>query len=205
MYRLYEYPPSGNSYKIKLTLEQLGLPYETVYLDITKGASRTPEFLQKNPNGKIPVLELEDGRCLSESHAILWYLADDTELVPADRWQRAKINQWLCFEQHNMDPGIGTPRFWLKSRGQSPEELGEKLTEQLAIGRAALSLLDAELAGKEFLVGNVYSIADISLYGYTHVADEAGFDLDDYPAIQAWIGRIEEQPGFIPMDIMKKS
>ena len=198
-YRLYDYLPSGNGYKVRLVLRQLGLPYELVELDIKRGATRTPEFLAKNPNGRIPLLEIPGQGYLSESHAIISYLAEGSPLVPGDRLDRARAWQWLCFEQYNLEPSIGTARFWIASLGKGEAELGEKLAEKRRNGHAALAVLERGLAGCEFLVGDRYSLADIALFAYTHVAPEGGFLLDDYPAIRAWCARVAAQPGHIPI------
>jgi len=198
-YRLYDYLPSGNGYKVRLVLCQLGLPYELVELDIKHGATRTPEFLAKNPNGRIPLLEIPGRGYLAESHAIIWYLAEGSALVPADPLDRARMWQWMCFEQYSLEPNIGTARFWLASLGKTEAELGEKLEEKRRNGHAALAVLEQGLAGREFLAGERYSLADIALYGYTHVAPEGGFALDGYPAIRAWCARIAAQPGHVPI------
>jgi glutathione S-transferase len=198
-YRLYDYLPSGNGYKVRLVLCQLGLPYELVELDIKHGATRTPEFLAKNPNGRIPLLEIPGRGYLAESHAIIWYLAEGSALVPADPLDRARMWQWMCFEQYSLEPNIGTARFWLASLGKSESELGEKLEEKRRNGQAALAVLEQSLAGREFLVGDRYSLADVALYAYTHVAPEGGFTLDPYPAIRAWCERVAAQPGHIPI------
>ncbi|HSW32665.1 MAG TPA: glutathione S-transferase family protein [Steroidobacteraceae bacterium] len=198
-YRLYDYLPSGNGYKVRLVLRQLGLPYELVELDIKQGATRTPEFLAKNPNGRIPLLEIPGRGCLAESHAIIAYLAEGSPFVPADPVDRARMWQWMCFEQYNLEPSIGTARFWIASLGKGEAELGEKLAEKRRNGHAALAVLEQGLAGREFLVGDRYSLADIALYAYTHVAPEGGFSLDDYPAIRAWCARVAAQPGYVPI------
>jgi glutathione S-transferase len=198
-YRLYDYLPSGNGYKVRLVLRQLGLPYELVELDIKRGETRTPVFLAKNPNGRIPLLEIPGQGFLAESHAIIGYLAEGSALVPADRLERARMWQWLCFEQYNLEPNIGTARFWIASLRKSEAELGEKLAEKRRNGQAALAVLEQGLAGRDFLVGNRYSLADIALYAYTHVAPEGGFSLEPYPAIRAWCARVAAQPGHIPI------
>jgi glutathione S-transferase len=199
MYRLYDYLPSGNGYKCRLVLKQLSIPYELVQLDIKAGATRTPEFLAKNPNGRIPLLEIPERGFLAESHAILHFLARGSRLAPEDRYENALMWQWLCFEQYNLEPNLGTARFWLASLKKTREELGERLAEKLEKGHAALAVLERGLAGREFLVGERYSLADVALYAYTHVAPEGGFSLDDYPAIRAWIARVESQPGWAPI------
>jgi glutathione S-transferase len=201
MYRLYDYLPSGNGYKVRLVLKDLGLPYELVQLDIKVGATRTPEFLALNPNGRIPLLEVPGRGFLAESHAIISFLADGSRLVPADAWQRALIWQWLCFEQYNLEPNIGTARFWLHSLGRTPAELGDKLTDRLGKGHDALAVLEQALTGRSFLVGESYSLADVALYAYTHVAPQGGFPLDGYAAIRAWIRRIESEPRWAPITV----
>ena len=198
-YRLYDYLPSGNGYKVRLVLRELGLPYELVEVDILKGGSRTPEFLAKNPNGRIPLLEIPGKGFLSESHAIISYLADGSALIPGDRLDRARMWQWLCFEQYNLEPNVATVRFWLHSLHKSETELGEKLTDKRRLGFAALDVLEHGLAGREYLVGNHYTLADIGLYAYTHVAEQGGFPLDRYPAIRGWCARIAARPGHRPI------
>jgi glutathione S-transferase len=198
-YRLYDYLPSGNGYKVRLVLRQLGLPYELVELDIKRGATRTPEFLAKSPNGRIPLLEIPGRGYLGESHAIISYLAEGRSLVPADRLDRARMWQWMCFEQYNLEPNIGTARFWIASLGKSEAELGDKLEDKRRNGHAALQVLERGLGEREFLVGDRYSLADVALYAYTHVAPEGGFALEDYPAIRAWCARVAAQPGHVPI------
>ena len=198
-YTLYDYLPSGNGYKVRLVCKRLGIPYRLVQMDITRGATRTPEFLAKNPNGRIPLLEVPGRGYLAESHAIIGFLADGTELIPGDAWQRAQLWQWLCFEQYNLEPNIGTARFWLTSLHKTPLELGERLIEKTAKGREALDVLERGLADKPFLVADRFTLADIALYAYTHVAPEAGLELDAYPAIRAWLSRVSSQPGHAPI------
>jgi len=196
MYRLYDYLPSGNGYKVRLVLKQLGLPYELIELDIKQGATRTPGFLAKNPNGRIPLLEVPGRGYLAESHAIIAYLAEDSYLIPLDRFERAQMTSWLCFEQYNLEPNIGTARYWLHSLGKTAAELGAKLDEKLERGQQALAVLERGLSGREFLVAGRYTLADIALYAYTHVAEQGGFSLADFPAIRHWIGLVESQPGW---------
>jgi len=198
-YRLYDYLPSGNGYKVRLVLRRLGLPYELVELDLKRGETRTAEFLAKNPNGRIPLLEIPGRGYLAESHAIIAYLAEGSALVPADPLDRARMWQWMCFEQYNLEPNIGTARFWIASLGRSEAELGEKLAEKRRNGHAALAVLEQGLKGHEFLVAERYSLADVALYAYTHVAPEGGFDLAPYPAIRAWCARVAAQPGHVPI------
>jgi glutathione S-transferase len=198
MYRLYDYLPSGNGYKCRLVLKQLALPYELIELDIRTGATRTAAFLAKNPNGRIPLLEIPGKGFLPESHAIIAYLAEGTRLIPADPFERARMWQWMCFEQYNLEPNIATLRFWLKL-GRTRAELGDKLVEKKKNGYAALDVLEESLRDREYLAAGQYSLADIALYAYTHVAHEGGFDLAPYPAIRAWCERVEQQPGWAPI------
>ena len=179
MLRLYDYLRSGNGYKARLLLHQLQLPFELVLVDIEKGESRTPEFLRRNPNGRIPVLELDDGTCLAESNAIQWYLAEGTPLLPDTRLARAQVLQWLFFEQYSHEPYIAVVRHWLHT-GLTPER-ERQLPEKRERGEAALRVMERQLATRAFFVGERYSIADIALYAYTHVAHEGGFDLAALP------------------------
>ena len=195
MYRLYDYLPSGNGYKVRLVFKHLALPYELIELDIRTGATRTAEFLAKNPNGRVPLLEVPGKGFLPESHAIISYLAEGTRLIPADAYERARMWQWMCFEQYHLEPNIGTLRFWLKL-GRTRADLGEKLVEKKKNGYAALDVLEESLRDREYLAAGQYSLADIALYAYTHVAHEGGFDLAPYPAIRAWCARVERQPGW---------
>ncbi len=194
--RLYDFLPSGNGYKIRLLLTQLGMPFERVELNILKGETRTPEFLSKNPNGKIPVLEIEPGKYLAESNAILVYLSECTEFLPYDRFLRAQVLQWLCFEQYSHEPFIATSRFWISILGKT-EEYSEAIKQKHEPGYAALNLMEKHLTSHIFFVGERYTIADIALFAYTHVANEGGFDLTQFPAIQAWIERVKTQPSYI--------
>jgi glutathione S-transferase len=196
---LYDYLPSGNGYKVRLVLKQLGIPYRLVPMDITRGETRTAEFLRKNPNGRIPLLEIEGEGSLSESHAIVSYLAEGSRLIPPQRIDRARMWQWLSFEQYNLEPNVATLRFWLHSLGKSPAELGDRLTEKVDKGKQALGVLEAGLTGREYLVAGQYSLADIGLYAYTHVAEEGGFSLEPYPNIRAWIQRVAKQPRYAPI------
>jgi glutathione S-transferase len=198
MLRLYDYQPSGNGYKVRLLLTQLGIPYELVQLDVFKGASRTPEFLQKNPNGRIPCVRLENGTHLWESNAIQWYFAEGTPFLPSDRLERAQVLQWLCFEQYSHEPFIAVVRSWhlhdfIKDKTQ------QELDAKVAGGYAALSVMESHLQSRQFFVGERYSIADIALYAYTHVAEEGHFDLAKYPAVRAWLERVRKQPAHIPI------
>jgi glutathione S-transferase len=197
--RLYNSPVSGNCYKVRLLLAHLGLPYETVELSVVDRSNRTEALGDLNPGLRIPTLVLEDGRPLGESNAILWYLADGTEYVPDDRYERAQVLQWQFFEQYSHEPYIAVARFW-KSYSDRPEEFERQHERLLAGGRAALDAMEGHLSSRKFLVGERYSLADISLYAYTHVADEGGFELDAYPATRAWLDRVAAQPGHVPID-----
>jgi glutathione S-transferase len=199
MYRLYDYLPSGNGYKVRLVLKQLEQPYELIELDITNGATRTSEFLAKNPNGRIPVLEVPGKGCLPESHAIMWFLGERSQLVPPDPFDRSRMWQWMCFEQYNLEPSIATVRFWMRYLGKTRAELGDKLVEKKKSGYAALDVLEDGLLGRAWLVGDQYSLADIALFAYTHVAYEGGFDLAPYPNIREWCERVMQQPRWAPI------
>jgi glutathione S-transferase len=198
MLRLYDYHDSGNGYKARLALAQLGIPYTLTKCDIEKGETRTPEFLAKNPNGRIPLLELEDGTRLAESNAILCYLADGTKLMPEGAIGRALALQWLFFEQYSHEPNIATSRYWLRHGHLTPGR-APVLAQKRVAGYAALAVMEGHLATTDFFLANRYSVADIALYAYTHVADQGGFDLARFPAIAAWLGRVRAQPGHVPM------
>jgi glutathione S-transferase len=195
MFKLYEYSPSGNCYKIRLLLTQLNIPFARVETDILKGESRTPEFLLKNPNGRIPVLEIEPGKFLFESNAIMFYLSEGTEFFPTGRLERARVMQWLFFEQYSHEPFIATSRFW-HMIGKA-DEYKEALQQKQAPGYAALGVMEQHLENQAFFVSERYTIADIGLFAYTHVAGEGGFDLTRFPAIQTWIDRVKNQPRYI--------
>lgn len=197
MYKLYDFLPSGNGYKVRLLLTQLGIPFELIPINILKGESRTPEFLEKNPNGRIPVLEIEPGVYLSESNAILFYLSQGTDFWPTDRLELARIMQWMCFEQYSHEPYIATSRFWLTH--DMGDQYRKELLQKQAPGYAALEVMEKRLAVGPFLVGDRYTLADIALYAYTHVAEEGGFSLDRYPGIQSWLERVQAQPNHIPI------
>ncbi|MBY0279901.1 glutathione S-transferase family protein [Candidatus Binatia bacterium] len=196
--RLYDFLSSGNGYKVRLLLHQLGIPFERIEMDIVAGATRTPEFLAKNPNGRIPTLELPDGTFLAESNAILFYLADGTPLLPADRLPRAQVLQWMFFEQYSHEPNVATSRYWLHHLELTAERRAA-LAEKKRQGEAALQVMESHLATRTYFVGERYTIADIALYAYTHVADEGGFDLEPYPAVRAWLARVASQPGHVPI------
>lgn len=196
--KIYGDAQSGNCYKVLLTAALLGLEYEWVAVDILQGQTHTPEFLKKNPNGKIPLLELDDGRYLSESNAILSYLTEGTALWREDRFARASIMQWMFFEQYSHEPCIAVARFIARYLGL-PESRRAEYEAKQAGGHRALQIMEQQLQETGFLVDDQISVADIALYAYTHVAGEGGFDLSGYPAIQAWIGRIQTQQNYLPM------
>lgn len=198
MFRLYDYLESGNGYKVRLLLTQLGIPFERVELNILKGETRTPEFLSKNLNGRIPVLEVQPGQFLAESNAILCYLAEGTAFLPEERWDRALVLQWLFFEQYSHEPNIATSRFWL-THNLLNDERRTQLSQKQTLGYAALKVMEKHLTNHTFFVGERYSIADIALYAYTHVAHEGGFTLASYPQVRAWLERVHNQSNHIPI------
>lgn len=193
---LYDFLDSGNGYKVRLLLAQLGTPYRYVELDIVRGETRTVDFLRKNPNGRIPVLELDDGTCLAESDAILWYLAENTRFIPEGRVPRAQVLQWMFFEQYSHEPYVATPRFIVKHLPADHPRRAE-LPHRLEHGRTALSVMEQHLARHQFFVCDQYSIADIALYAYTHVAEEGGHSLQSYPKVQAWLARVAAQSAHV--------
>lgn len=196
--KIYGDIQSGNCYKVKLLCSLLGIEHEWVHVNILAGESLTEAFIAKNPTGKIPLLELDDGRFLSESNAILNYLAYDTELMPTEAFQIAKVQQWQFFEQYNHEPFIAVARFIAKFLGLPDDRRAEYESKQKG-GHRALAIMNARLQISSYLVGDFLTTADISLYGYTHVADEGGFDLSLYPAIEAWIERISLHPKYTGM------
>jgi len=196
MTTLYDYLDSGNGYKIRLLLAHLQQPYRRVQLEIFEGATRTPEFLAKNPNGRIPTLELDDGTFLAESNAIMWYLAENTAYVPQDRLGRGQALQWMFFEQYSHEPYVATSRAIVRHfPPESPRH--NELPERRAKGHQALAVMEKHLERRSFFVNERYSIADIALYAYTHVAPDGGIELTAYPNVLAWIGRVTSQPRHI--------
>jgi glutathione S-transferase len=196
---LYNSPVSGNCYKVRLLLAQLGLEYETVELSVVDRSNRGEVLGELNPAQRVPTLVLDDGRPLGESNAILWYLGDGTEYVPDDRYERAQVLQWQFFEQYSHEPYVAVARFWRSYSGK-PEVFERQRERLLQGGYAALEAMEGHLASRTFLVGERYSLADISLYAYTHVADEGGFDLEPYPATRAWLECVAAQPRHVPID-----
>jgi glutathione S-transferase len=200
-YTLYSMQSSGNCYKPRLLMHQLGIRFRIVETDTRLGATRTPEFRALNPAGRVPLLVLPDGRRLSESNAMLLYLAEGTPFVPNDRYDRAVCHQWLFFEQYDHEPYIAVARSWLRV---FPDRRGKATAEQIAgwqeKGNRALAVMERRLSESDWLAGGAYSVADIALYSYTHVANEGGFDLAPYPWIAAWLGRVAAQPGHVDID-----
>jgi glutathione S-transferase len=198
MFTVFGMADSGNCYKVRLGLEQLGLSYRWVEIDPAAGDTRTPEFLAMNPNGKVPTLQLEDGSFLAESNAILNYLADGTRLLPKERLQRAQVLQWMFFEQYSHEPYVAVARAILRYQPPDSPRRAElpRLRER---GAHALEVMDRHLARVPFFVGERYSIADIALYAYTHCAGDGGFDLSAYPAVGAWLERVKSQPRHVPL------
>jgi glutathione S-transferase len=195
--KLYDYLESGNGYKVRLLLHQLGIPFERIELDIVRGETRTPEFLRRNPNGRIPTLELEDGTCLAESNAIQWYLAEGTPFLPEDRLGRAQVLQWMFFEQYSHEPYIAVLRFWTHAGWLT--EKAAQVPERRERGLAALAVMERHLAERDWIAAGRYTIADIALYAYTHVAHEGGFDLGPFPAVRRWLERVRREPRHIPI------
>ncbi len=200
MLTLFSQQASGNAYKARLLMAQLGIPFRIVEINTYDGSTRTPEFLAKNPIGKVPLLEFPDGRRLAESNAILLHLAEGTPYLPSDTFERAKTYEWLFFEQYSHEPAIAVRRSILTAPERAHLRTPERLGPLLESGNRALSVMERRLSGAEWLVGESYSVADISLYAYTHKAEEGGFDLSPYPGIEAWMQRVAAQPGHVPLE-----
>jgi glutathione S-transferase len=196
MLTVYGFLPSGNCHKLRMLLEQSGRAYRWVETDSSQGATRTPEYLAKNPNGKVPIVELDDGRVLAESNAILCWLAEGTPFMPADPWLRALTLQWLFFEQYSHEPYIAVARN-VRHRADHPRR--HELAQLQVAGHKALAIMEQHLAQHPWFVGECYGIADIALYAYTHCAEDGGFELAAYPNISAWLTRVAAQPGHTPM------
>ena len=198
MITVYGFSPSGNCHKVKLLLEQLGREYRWVETDSAKGETRAPAFLAKNPNGKVPMIELDDGRVMVESNAILCWLAEGTPYFSGDGWQRAQALSWMFFEQYSHEPYIAVARFicgWTDAQSPRRAEL-PRLRER---GHQALAVMERHLTNASWFSGSAYGIADIALFAYTDVAAHGGFDLARYPAIRDWLARVRSTPGFVPM------
>lgn len=200
-YTLYSMQSSGNCYKPRLLMHQLGLAFRLIETDPGKGETRTREYLALNPNGRVPLLVLPDGRRLSESNAMLLYLAEGTPFLPTDRYERALCHQWLFFEQYEHEPTIAVARSWMAIY---PDRIGKATKEQIANwqekGNRALAVMETRLADHDWLASSAYSVADIALYAYTHVAHEGGFDLAPYPGIGRWLARVAATPGYVGID-----
>ena len=199
MYTLYSMQRSGNSYKVRLALAQLGIDYRLFEIDILKGESRTPEFLAKNPSGQVPLLEAMPGRFIAESNAILWYVAGGTALAPEDRIDRAETLQWMFFEQHSLEPNIGAAYFWLALVKGGRELQQHALEDWMESGYRALGVMENHLKHHDYFAAGHYTIADIALYAYTHLAHECDFNLTPFPAIRDWLDRVEAVPGHVTM------
>jgi glutathione S-transferase len=197
---LHQMQMSGNCYKVRLTARHLRIPLTLREYPLLGGETRKPAFLAKNPNGRVPLLELEDGRCLPESGAIIWYLSEGTYLQPTDNLARAQALSWMFFEQYSHEPYVAVARFWLSYAPKADLEAKRHLVpEWHAKGNAALAVMNTHLEAHDWFAGNAYSVADIALFGYTHCASEGGFDLSAYPAVSRWLSRVREQPGHIPL------
>jgi glutathione S-transferase len=199
MVTLYSMQRSGNSYKVRLALAQLGIPYRLVEVDILKGESHTPEYLAMNPSGQIPLLEAAPGRFIAESNAILWYVADGTPLAPDDRVDRAETLQWMFFEQHSLEPNLGAAYFWLTLVKGGRELQQHAFEDWMEEGYRALGVMGKHLQTRAFFAAGRYTIADIALYAYTHLAHECDYDLTSFPAVRAWLERMTAQAGHISM------
>jgi glutathione S-transferase len=198
MLKVHGMSASGNCHKVRMVLEALKLPYTWNEVDTRRGATRTPDFLAMNPNGKVPLLEIEPGVCLPESNAIIFFLADETPLLPSDRLKRARVLQWMFFEQYSHEPYIAVARF-LRRFHPDPASQRALADSRMDGGYRALEVMEKQLVQGLFFVGGRYTVADIALYAYTHVAGEGGFDLARFPAVRAWLARVEAQPGYVRM------
>jgi glutathione S-transferase len=200
MYTLYSMQRSGNSYKVRLALAQLRIPYRLVEIDILRGESRTPEFLAKNPSGQVPLLEVAPGRYLSESNAILWYVAGGSALAPEDRIERAEALQWMFFEQHSLEPNIGAAYFWLALVKGGRELQQHALEDWMEQGYRALRIMEDHLRRHRYFAAGHFTVADIALYAYTHLAGECDYDLSAFPAVCDWLDRVAAEPRHVRMD-----
>jgi glutathione S-transferase len=196
---LYDSPVSGNCYKVRLLLAHLELPYERRTVDVIDRSNRRELLGELNPSLRVPTLLLDDGRALGESGAILWYFGEGTRFVPEDAYERARVLQWMFFEQYDLEPAIAVVRFWVAYSGR-PEEFERERPAKMRAGERVLARLDEHLDGRSYLVGDSLSLADIALYGYTHVAEEGGFSLEPYPAVRAWLDRVAAEPGHVPIE-----
>jgi glutathione S-transferase len=200
MFTLYSMRRSGNSYKVRLALAQLGFAYRLEEIDILQGDSHTPEFLAKNPNGQVPLLEVEPDRYIAESNAILWHLASDSWLRPIDRIDRAHALQWMFFEQHSLEPNIGAAYFWLCLVKGGRDLQQHALEDWMEEGYRALKVMENHLKHHRYFVADRYTVADIALYAYTHLAHQCDYDLTTFPAVRAWLDRVASEPGHVAME-----
>jgi glutathione S-transferase len=200
MYTLYSMQRSGNSYKVRLALAQLAMPYRLVEIDILQGESRTPEFLAKNPSGQVPLLEVAPGRFIAESNAILWYVAGGSRLAAEDRIERAEALQWMFFEQHSLETNIGAAYFWLGLVKGGRELQQHALDDWMEEGYRSLRVMENHLEHHRYFAAGRYTIADIALYAYTHLAHECDFDLTSFPAIRDWLDRVAAEPDHVLMN-----
>ena len=191
---------SGNCYKPRLAMAQLGIAFRLVDTDSFDGSTRTADYLAKNPNGKVPLLQLPDGRYLAESNAMLIHLAESTDLIPDDTYERALCWQWLFFEQYSHEPYIAVARSFLHVIPGGRDQIGERLKDLHEKGHKALGVMESHLADWDWFSGSNYGIADIALYAYSHVAEQGEFDLSGYPAVRGWLDRVAETPGYVGMD-----
>jgi glutathione S-transferase len=196
---LYDSPVSGNCYKVRLLLAHLGVPYERRTMDVVDRTNRPDVLGGLNPSLRVPTLVLDDGRPLGESAAILWYFGDGTRFVPEDPYERAQVLQWMFYEQYDLEPAIAVVRFWVAYSGR-PEEFEPERAAKMKAGNRVLKTLDRHLHGRDWLVGDSFTLADIALYAYTHVAEEGGFDLEPHSSVQAWLQRVAAEPGHVPID-----
>lgn len=196
MYRLYNFPPSGNCYKLRLLLTQLQIPFELISVNLLNQETRLPEFLQKNPSGKVPVLEIEPHIFLTESNSILLYLSEETDFFPVDQLEKNQVFKWLFFEQFSLGANLSRPRFWISILKQ-PEKFTSLISYHQGLGKAGLEVMEKHLADHSFFVGERYTIADIALYSYSHMAHQGGYDMSQFPKIQEWCDRVASQPNYI--------
>jgi glutathione S-transferase len=196
---LYDSPVSGNCYKVRLLLAHLGIPFERREMDVVDRSNRREVIGDLNPSLRVPTIVLDDGRPLGESGAILWYFAEGTRFVPDDPYERAQVLQWMFFEQYDLEPSIAVVRFWVAYSGRAAE-FADRLPERMEAGERVLGALERHLDRRRYVVGDSLSVADIALYGYTHVAEEGGFTLEPYPAVRAWLERVTAEPGHVPID-----
>jgi glutathione S-transferase len=196
---LYDSPVSGNCYKVRLLLAHLGIAYERRPLDVVDRSNRPAVLGGLNPSLRVPTLVLDDGRPLGESGAILWYFAEGTRFVPEDPYERAQVLQWMFYEQYDLEPALAVVRFWVAYSGRA-DEFADRLPERMRAGRRVLATLEQRFADHPYAVRDSLTLADIALYGYTHVAEEGGFELEPYPAVRTWLERVAAEPGHVPID-----